>query len=277
MSGSNCCFFSCIPISQEAGKVIWYSHLFKNFPQFVVIHTVKGFSIISEAEVDIFSNSLAFSMIHRMLAIYSLVPLPFLNAAWTPESSWFMYCWWEWTRSEFMLIGIIFSKQCTCWLTTTPTSAEPSPQQGPSGRKIHLTQIKIWASFMYEMFIFYRLVQMSKGTLMPIHTSLLITYSPGNWLDQWLHKQLSYFYHWLVSVLRTIDSNISLLDNSVERILHISTSCVQNQNPDFPPKPALPPVFCISIPISDHIWSYSPLFSRIPYMPSVFKFYGLYF
>ena len=44
----------CIQVSQEAGKVVWYSHLFKNFPQFVVIHTVKGFSIVSDAEVDVF-------------------------------------------------------------------------------------------------------------------------------------------------------------------------------------------------------------------------------
>ena len=42
--GSNCCFLTCIQISQEDGKVVWYSHLFKNFAQFVVIHTVKGFS-----------------------------------------------------------------------------------------------------------------------------------------------------------------------------------------------------------------------------------------
>ena len=41
-------------VSQEAGKVVWYSHLFKNFPQLVVIHTVKGFSIVNEAEIDIF-------------------------------------------------------------------------------------------------------------------------------------------------------------------------------------------------------------------------------
>ena len=41
-------------VSQEKGKVIWYSHLFKNFAQFVVIHTIKGFSIVSEAEVDVF-------------------------------------------------------------------------------------------------------------------------------------------------------------------------------------------------------------------------------
>ena len=54
MSSSNCWFLTCIQISQEAGKVIWYSHLFQNFPQFVVIHTVKGFGIAIEAEVDVF-------------------------------------------------------------------------------------------------------------------------------------------------------------------------------------------------------------------------------
>jgi len=45
---------TCIQVSQEAGKVVWYFHLLKNFPQFVVIHTVKGFSIVSEAEVEVF-------------------------------------------------------------------------------------------------------------------------------------------------------------------------------------------------------------------------------
>ena len=54
MSGSNCCFLTCKQISQEAGKVVWCSHLLKNFPQFVVIHTVKGFGIVNKAEVDIF-------------------------------------------------------------------------------------------------------------------------------------------------------------------------------------------------------------------------------
>ena len=49
-----CCFLTCIQISQEADQVVWYSHLLKNFPQFVVIHTVKGFGVISEAEVDVF-------------------------------------------------------------------------------------------------------------------------------------------------------------------------------------------------------------------------------
>ena len=54
MSGSNCYILTCLQISQEAGKVVWYSHLFKDFPQFVVIHIVKGFGIVSEAVVDVF-------------------------------------------------------------------------------------------------------------------------------------------------------------------------------------------------------------------------------
>ena len=54
MSSSNCCFLTCIQVSQEAGQVVWYSHLFQNFPQFVVIHIVKGFGIVNKAEVDIF-------------------------------------------------------------------------------------------------------------------------------------------------------------------------------------------------------------------------------
>ena len=54
MSSSNCCFLTCIQISQEVGQVIWYSRLFKNFPQFVVIHTVKGFGVVNKAEVDVF-------------------------------------------------------------------------------------------------------------------------------------------------------------------------------------------------------------------------------
>ena len=54
MSGSNCSFLTSIQISQEAGQMVWYSHLFKNFPRFVVIHTVKGFGIVNKAKVDVF-------------------------------------------------------------------------------------------------------------------------------------------------------------------------------------------------------------------------------
>ena len=53
MSGSNCSFLICIQISQEAGQVVWYSHLFQNFPQFIVIYIVKGFGIVNK-EVDVF-------------------------------------------------------------------------------------------------------------------------------------------------------------------------------------------------------------------------------
>ena len=93
ISGSKCCFLTHIQVHQEAGKVVRYSHLFKNFPQFVVIHTVKGFSIVSEAKVDIFLwNSLAFSVIQWMLAT-SLVHVPFQNPVCTSGSSWFTFCW----------------------------------------------------------------------------------------------------------------------------------------------------------------------------------------
>ena len=52
MSSSNYCFLTCIQISQEAGKVVWYLYLLKNFPHFVVIHTVKGFGI-NKVEIDV--------------------------------------------------------------------------------------------------------------------------------------------------------------------------------------------------------------------------------
>ena len=54
MSSSNCCLLTCIQISQQAGQAVWYSHLLKNFPQLVVIHTVKGSGVVNKAEVDIF-------------------------------------------------------------------------------------------------------------------------------------------------------------------------------------------------------------------------------
>ena len=54
MSSSNCCFLTCIQVSQESGQVVWYFHLFQNFPQFIVIHTVKGLGIVNKAEIDVF-------------------------------------------------------------------------------------------------------------------------------------------------------------------------------------------------------------------------------
>ena len=54
MSSSNCCFLTCIQVSQEAGQVVWYSHLFQNIPQFIVIHTVKVFGVVNKAEINVF-------------------------------------------------------------------------------------------------------------------------------------------------------------------------------------------------------------------------------
>ena len=60
MSSSNCCFPTCIQISQDAGQVVWYSHLFQNFPQFIVTNTVKVFSIVNKAEIDVFLELFCF-------------------------------------------------------------------------------------------------------------------------------------------------------------------------------------------------------------------------
>ena len=95
MFGSNCSFLTQIQASQETSKVVWYFHLFKKFPQFVVIHIVKGFSIINEAELDIFWNYIALSVIHLSgcwqfyLWFFSLIE----NTACTSRSSLFTYCW----------------------------------------------------------------------------------------------------------------------------------------------------------------------------------------
>ena len=72
MSHSNCCFLTCIQVSQEADKVVWYSHVFKNFPQFVVIHTVKSFGVVNEAEVDVFLELSCFFNIGLKLNIQKI-------------------------------------------------------------------------------------------------------------------------------------------------------------------------------------------------------------
>ena len=93
--------------------MVWHSHLSKSFPQFAMIHTVKDFSVVKETEVDFFWNPLAFSTIQQILAIWSLVPLPFLNPAWTSGSSQFMSCWrlawrvWGITLPEWEMSAIV--------------------------------------------------------------------------------------------------------------------------------------------------------------------------
>ena len=94
MSSSNCWFLTYIQISQEAGQVVWYSHLLKNFPQFVVSHTVKGFDIVNKAEIDVFLElSCFFDDPADVGNLISGSSLPFLKPAWTSGSSQFTYCW----------------------------------------------------------------------------------------------------------------------------------------------------------------------------------------
>ena len=93
-SGSNCCFLTYRKISQEAGKVVWHSYLLKNFPQFAVIYTVKGFCIVSEAETFFFfsCNSLAFL---DPVDVGNLISgcSAFSKSTCTSESSWIAYYW----------------------------------------------------------------------------------------------------------------------------------------------------------------------------------------
>ena len=93
ISSSNSCFLTCIQISQEAGQVVWYSHPLKNFPQFVVIHTVKGFGIVNKAKVDVILEFSCFFYDPADVGNLISGSFAFLNPAWTSGSSWFMCCW----------------------------------------------------------------------------------------------------------------------------------------------------------------------------------------
>ena len=78
MSSSNCCFLTCIQVSQEAGQVVWYSHLIQNFS--VLLHTIKGFGIVNKAEIDGFLELTCFYndpedlalVLSKSLGIYGL-------------------------------------------------------------------------------------------------------------------------------------------------------------------------------------------------------------
>ena len=92
MSSSNCCFLTCTQISQEAGQVVWYSHLFQNFPVCGNLHSQRLWHSQQSRNRCFSGTLLLFLIIQHMLEIWSLVPLPFLKPAWTSGSSWFTYC-----------------------------------------------------------------------------------------------------------------------------------------------------------------------------------------
>ena len=79
MSSSNCCFLTCIQVSQEAAQVVWYSHLFQNFPQFIVIHAVKGFGIVNKAEIDVFSIYTSFVSLGKFISRYLIIFVAMVN------------------------------------------------------------------------------------------------------------------------------------------------------------------------------------------------------
>ena len=91
MSGSNYCVLTYIQISQEAGKVVWYYHLFKNFPQFLVIHTIKDFSTVNEEEEEVFLQFLC--SLHDPTNADNLISgsSAFSKSACASESPQFMY------------------------------------------------------------------------------------------------------------------------------------------------------------------------------------------
>ena len=94
MSSSNCCFLTCIQVSQEAGQVAWYSHLFQNFPQFIVIHTVKGFGIVNKKEIkgiQIGKEEVKLSLFADDMILYIENPK---EKCWAGRStSWNQDCW----------------------------------------------------------------------------------------------------------------------------------------------------------------------------------------
>ena len=111
MSSSNCCFLICIQISQEAGQVVWYSHLFRNFPQFIVIHTVKGSGIVNKAKVDGFLELSCFfddptDVAPRCQGLRSCVePVPEPEDS-SPVLTWIWgYFWRKWQPTPVLLPG----------------------------------------------------------------------------------------------------------------------------------------------------------------------------
>ena len=103
MSSSNCCFLTCLQISQEAGQVVWYSHFFQNFPQFIVIHTVKGFGIVNKASSDQIRNYM--NILLNCLSLVTLDQTGECSARLTdtlcaPCEGPFNSMWWGTVRSS---------------------------------------------------------------------------------------------------------------------------------------------------------------------------------
>ena len=105
LSNSNCCFLACIQISQEAGQVVWFSHLFKNFLQ-IVIHTVKGFGIVNKAEIDVLLELSCFFNDPTNVDILISGSSAFSKSCLNICGSLFTYCWsLAWRILSIMLLA----------------------------------------------------------------------------------------------------------------------------------------------------------------------------
>ena len=114
-SSSNSCFLTCIQVSQEAGKTVWYFHLFKNFPEFVLIHTVKVFSIVNEADIDVFLEFSCFFYDPTNVGNLISGSSTFSKSSLNTWNSRFMYYWsltWRilsmWDECNCVVIWIFF-------------------------------------------------------------------------------------------------------------------------------------------------------------------------
>ena len=108
MSSSNC-MLTCIQISQEADQVVCYSHLLKNVPKCVVIHTVKGFGIVNNTEIDVFLEFSCFFNDPMDVGNLILALLPFLKPTWTYEISWLMYMFNSYMCAYLFQIDILLN------------------------------------------------------------------------------------------------------------------------------------------------------------------------
>ena len=118
MSGSNCCFLTCTQVLQEARNVVWYSHLLKNFPQVVVIHTVKGFSIVNELKVDNFLEFFCFFYDATDVGILISGSFAFSKSSCTSGNSWF-HALSKFSLEDFELYFTSMWDACNCGIVWT--------------------------------------------------------------------------------------------------------------------------------------------------------------
>ena len=196
MSGSNCCFLTCILISQEASQVFWYSHLLKNFPQFVVIHTVKGFGIVNKAKVDIFLELSCF--FDHLANVGNLISgsSAFSKSSVNIWSSWFMSCWslaWRILSITLLACGAAAAtSRQSCLILCDPIDGSPpgSPVPGILKRRT-LEWVAISFSNTWKWKVKVKSlsrVRPSALLTMPKCSTMWITRNSGKFFNRWEYQ-----------------------------------------------------------------------------------------